>query len=630
MFSANGTLRCQRFDDIYASAEGALAQARHVFLNGNLLPERWRKAGRFTIVETGFGAGLNFLSAWRAFREEAASGARLHYVSVDKHPFAAAALGGVHERFPELQAMASALRERYPPLLPGMHRLHFDDARVSLTLLFGDVVDMLRQLRARADAYFLDGFAPARNPEMWSAAVFAELARMANPGATFATYTVAASVVRGLADAGFSVEKHPGFARKRDMLCGRFTRAAPADAAREEKRAIIVGAGLAGTSCAQRLAERGWNVQLLERHPAVAAEASGNPAGLVRPVFSLDWNTHSRFTTAAFLYACRHQAALDAAGTAMVRGRGGVLQLARDASHFDKQRRIIDRFGMQADLVKVLPPSEAAQVAGTPVAGPACWFPAAMWADPASMCRANLDAAGGLVQCLFGSDVGALRRTAGGWDVLDGAGGLLASAPVVVLANAGMATRFAQAAWLPLRPVRGQVSLLRERPGRELKVAVCREGYVTPALNGAHCIGATFNEDTPEPQERREDHAANLRRLDAMLPGFGEGVTADALDGRVAFRTMSFDRLPVLGALPDAQSPPVGDDSGLHACLALGSRGMTWAALAAEIVASRIEGDPMPVEAGLLDVLDPLRFMQRARSETPSRRHAPRARRIER
>ena len=609
-FSAEGTLYSPRFDDVYASSQGALAQAQHVFLDGNNLPARWSKSGCFTIVETGFGAGLNFLATWRALKEAAADNTRLHFVSVEKHPFHGRDLGRIHDRYPQLQEMSAQLRELYPPLLPGFHRLHFDDGRVTLTLLFGDAALMLRQLHARADAFFLDGFAPSKNPQMWSKEIFAELARLAHPDATFATYTVAAAVCRGLAEAGFEVEKRAGFANKREMLCGRFRGIAVDAMLRNDRRAVVIGAGLAGTACAQRLAERGWSVQLIERHRAPAQEASGNPAGLVRPVFSLDWNTHSRFTSAAFLYASRHQAALDKAGVGPTHGEGGVLQLARDDNHFEKQQRIIEQFSLSADLVKVVQTREAAELAGAPVAGPACWFPQAVWANPASMCRSNLDSSGGLISGLYGRNVAALRRTDGRWDVLDGAGEVLASAPVVVLANANMALQLSQAAWLPLRPVRGQVSLMRQRPGRNLRIAVCREGYVTPAIGGAHCIGSSFNEDLAETQIRTEDHVANLQRLEAMLPGFGEGITPEMLGGRVAFRGMSFDRLPVVGALSDPGLPDTNDQDGLFACLALGSRGMTWAALSAEIVASRITGEPMPVESSLLKALDPARFLK--------------------
>jgi len=615
-FNADGTLYSTKFDDIYASSHGALAQARHVFLNGNDLPGRWSQSGCFTIVETGFGAGLNFLATWQAWRETAPTDARLHFVSVEKHPIHRQDLERIHERQPASREVSSQLRERYPPLLPGFHRLHFDSGRVTLTLLFGEAAAMLRQLQARADAFFLDGFAPSKNPHMWNEEVFAELARLAGPDATLATYTVAAAVCHGLTEAGFAVEKRPGFANKREMLRGRYRGAAADAVSRQDRRAIVIGAGLAGTTCAQRLVERGWSVQLVERHGAPAQEASGNPAGLVRPVFSLDWNMHSRFTSAAFLYAGRHQAALERSGKKAIHGEGGVLQLARDASHFDKQQRIIEQFALPADLVRVVQTAEAAELAGAPVAGPACWFPQAVWADPASMCRANLDGSGAAVSYSYGCEVAGLRRIGGQWEVLDGAGKVLAGAPVVVLANAFMAIRLAQAAWLPLRPVRGQVSLMRQRPDRTLKIAVCRDGYVTPAIDGAHCIGASFNEDMTETAVRIEDQVANLRRLEAMLPGFGDGIAPDMLNGRVAFRAMSFDRLPVLGALEHPASADANGQDGLFACLALGSRGMTWGALAAEIVACRITGEPMPVETGLLHALEPMRFLKKKRKGT--------------
>ena len=605
-FDASGILRSAQFDDVYASSHGALSQARHVFLGGNDLPARWRNCSRFTVVETGFGAGLNFLATWQAMRDEAPAGMRLHFVSVDKHPFTRADLTRIHDRHPEMSGLSSALQSRYPALLPGFHRLHFDGGRVTLTLLFGEALTMLRQLRARVDAFYLDGFAPAKNPDLWSGEIFSELARLANPEATFATYTVAAAVCNGLTQAGFTIAKRPGFASKREMLCGRIGTAAPAAPEPGDRRAVVIGAGLAGTSCAQRLAAKGWQVQVLERHEAPAREASGNPAGLVRPVFSPDWNTHSRFTSAAFLYACRHEADLLADGHGSVRGEGGVLQFARNAERFGKQQQLVETFELPKELVEILTQAQAQERAGVPVAGPASYFPDAFWANPASMCRGNLASLAGAVDCRYGQEVSAVRRIGERWEILGAGQQVLASAAVVVLANAHAAQRFSQAAALPLRAVRGQVSLMRSRAERPLRIAVCGDGYVTPAIDGMHCFGASFNEDMPDTGVRAEDHLTNLRRLDSMLPGFAEHAAPETLGARVAFRAMSRDRLPVLGGIPLNESA----HSGLFACLALGSRGMTWAALAAEVVASAISGDPMPVEGDLLAALGPGRFEQ--------------------
>jgi tRNA 5-methylaminomethyl-2-thiouridine biosynthesis bifunctional protein len=599
-FRADGALFSERFDDVYASSAGALAQARHVFLAGNGLPQRWAAADRFTVVETGFGAGLNFLVTWQAWREDASAQARLHFVSVEKHPFAVADLARIHERCPQVEPLARALREGYPSLVPGFHRLHLDGGRVTLTLLFGEAAAMLQQLEARTDAFYLDGFAPARNPDMWNDRVFAELARLARPGATAATYSVAGPVRDGLARAGFVTDRRAGFASKREMLVAQYPGQHAEPSPRRQRRALVVGAGLAGTACAERLAQRGWEVQVLERHQAPAQEASGNPAGLMRPVFSPDWNTHSRFTVASYLYASRHHAGLARQGAPVRAGEGGVLQLARDATQFDKQQRMLDQFALPAELAQRVDVAQATELAGTVTAGPGLWFPRASWVSPASLCGASLQAGAAGIQTRFGVAVADLREDGGEWMALDAGGRRLAAAPVVILANAHLARALRPAAHLPLRAVRGQVSLFPAPDAAGPRIAVCREGYVTPAIDGVHCLGASFNEGVFEEHPRSEDHAANLQRLTRMLPDFGAGLDAAAFAGRVAFRAMSPDRLPVLGQI-NAQP-------GLYACLALGSRGMTWSALAAELVASRIDGDPCPLERDLVAALSPDRF----------------------
>lgn len=609
-FRDDGTLYSERFDDVYAAAEGTLAQARHVFLRGNGLPQRWQADASFTVLETGFGAGLNFLAAWQLWRETAAASSRLHYVSVEKHPFLPGDLARIHGRYPELESLSQALCTDYPPLVPGFHRLHLDRNRVTLTLLFGDAAEMLRQLEARVNAFFLDGFAPSKNPDMWGDAVCAELARLAGPGATAATYSVASSVRDSLTRAGFMVEKRAGFANKRQMLCARYSGTAAQAPARQERRALVIGAGLAGSACAGSLAARGWQVEVLERHPAAAQEASGNPAGLLRPVFSPDWNTHSRFTVASFLYALRHHAALERAGFPVTRGEGGVLQLARDSRQFEKQQGLLAAFGLPVDLVQLADWTLATELAGTPTSGPGLWFAQAAWVAPASICLASLQAAGDGSIVRFGTAVSGLVRENGLWVATDSCGQRLAAAPVAVLANAHLASALSPAARLPLRAVRGQVSLFPAVGiGRVPRIAVCREGYVTPPVAGMHCLGATFNEDMFEPALRAEDHAANFQRLQRMLPAFSAGVDTTNFGGRVAFRAMSPDRLPLLGAVPG--------QTGLHACLGLGSRGMTWSALAADVVASAIAGEPMPLERDLLQALDVGRFESKtgARSE---------------
>jgi len=611
-YLADGALYSPLYDDVYASAAGAMAEARYVFLGGNDLPQRWRNRQRFVIVETGFGAGLNFLATWAAWRHSAPPGARLHYLSVEKHPFEADDLPRVTAPWPEVAALVSELSAQYPPAVPGFHRMHFDGGRVTLTLLFGEAVEMLGLLEARADAFYLDGFAPAKNPDMWSEGLVRELARLAGPGATAASYSVAAAVRARLADDGFAVERRQGFGRKREMLVAHFAGGATEEhRAAPRAQAAVIGAGLAGTCCAAQLAARGWEVELIERHSRPAQEASGNPAGLLMPAFSMDWNPATRLTVPAFLYAVQWLQRLAPVADAPIWEQSGVLQLARDPAHLERQRRIVETFALPDHLVRLASLKEGSAICGAPVGGPGWWLRSAGWADPAAVCLANLAAAGEAAHARFDCAATELRQAGDDWELLDAAGALLARAPVVVLANAHAVRRLPRCESLPLAATRGQVSMIRQRADRELSMPVCRDGYITPAMNGTHCLGASYDAASDDPHPRREDHAANLDRLERLLPGFGAGLDPAALSGRVGFRTVSPDRLPLAGRVPLAGA------SGVFACLGLASRGLTWAPLLGEIIACCVTGEPAPVERNVLDWLAPQRFAGRSASPLP-------------
>jgi tRNA 5-methylaminomethyl-2-thiouridine biosynthesis bifunctional protein len=256
----DGTPWSPDFDDVYHSADGGLAQARAVFLAGNRLPLRWAERPLFSLLETGFGIGINFLATWQAWRDDPARCGRLHYFSVEKHPLSLADLAACHSRLAEVTPLATELQAQWPLALPGWHRLYFDEGRVLLTLLFADVAQALPAIDARFDAFYLDGFAPARNPQMWNSGVFRHCARLAVPGATLATYTAARVVRDGLAAAHFSSERLPGYGRKRHRLAAEFRPPAwhpaadlpastPADAP-----VMVIGAGLAGAAVAEKLA----------------------------------------------------------------------------------------------------------------------------------------------------------------------------------------------------------------------------------------------------------------------------------------------------------------------------------------------------------------------------------------
>jgi tRNA 5-methylaminomethyl-2-thiouridine biosynthesis bifunctional protein len=614
--TAEGTPYSEAYGDVYHSAEGGREQARHVFLGGNGLPERWRGRRAFTIVETGFGMGLNFLATWSAWRDDARRCERLHFVSLEKHPFELHDLADLHARHPEFAPLAAALHAQWPLLLPGCHRLSFDD-RVTLTLYFADAEVALGQMRLAADAIYLDGFAPAKNPEMWTRAVMKRLARLAAPEATAATWSVAAEVREALEAAGFGVEKRAGFARKREMLCARYaprTRAAPLSAPRE-RRAIVIGAGLAGASVCERLHARDWEVTLVERHHAPALEASGNHAGVFHPIVTRDDSPLARLTRAGYLYGVARWNALEASGQALEWDRCGVLQLARNAKEDAAQRSAIAALSPPAQYAEYATRDEASSHAGVPVAAGGIWFPGAGWLRPASLARAALGACGASLETRYGRRAAALERAGERWIVRDAEGEPIAAAPVVVLANAGEPLELAPSRYLRLRRVRGQISHVPAGEIEPPRAVVLRGGLVLPPVDGLCVVGATYDFDDDDPESRTEGHAGNLERLARILPGAARGIDPVDLAGRVGFRSVAPDRLPLVGALADDEgstSATIARLPGLYGAFAYASRGIVWASLAAELLASQIEGEPLPVEGALADALDPGRFAQRS------------------
>ena len=420
-FTADGTPYSAAYDDIYHSAAGGVGQARHVFLNGNgLLGEqaRWRGRERFVIVETGFGLGLNFLATWQAWRDDPQRCARLHFVSFEKHPFSAADLAVLHQRWPQLADCAQRLRGQWPNLLPGAHRLQFEDERLILTLFFGDAQELLPKLRARADAFYLDGFAPDKNPAMWSPRIFSSLARLAADDATLATWSVAAAVRTGLSACGFVIETTPGFSPKRQMSRGTFRikrhvgdAATMSETPPGQRRAMVIGGGLAGCAAAERLAARGWEVTVIDAAGAPAQGASGNPAGVLRPQPSLDDNPMARLSRAAFLHALRHLHSMTEAGLPMRWDDCGVLYLARNPSHAMVQRRIADSHASTPDYLRFVERDQAASLAAGPSVPAAGGFRRRLGAAGEPV-PANLQRHAGRIQSRFDRQV--RHRTPGG------------------------------------------------------------------------------------------------------------------------------------------------------------------------------------------------------------------------
>ncbi|MCA0243525.1 MAG: FAD-dependent 5-carboxymethylaminomethyl-2-thiouridine(34) oxidoreductase MnmC [Proteobacteria bacterium] len=620
-WAADGTPRAPDFGDVYHGDAGAAAQARQVFLAGNGLPRRWADRDDFTIFETGFGLGHNFIATWQAWRDDPQRPRCLHYLAVDAHPPRLDDLRRAH-RDRECAELAQALLAASPPLVPGLHRLDFADGALRLMLAFGDVRDWLPEWRFAADAFYLDGFAPALNPAMWDRAVLRTLGHRAAPGATAATWSVARAVRDGLGAAGFACERRAGLGGKREVLQARYQpRRPPPPATPRPGRVLVLGAGLAGASCAAALAELGCAVEVIDRQAAPAEGSSGNPAGLFHATVHASDNPHARLFRAAALRTAQFVRRC----TAVPQGVDGLLRLEpqRDAA---AMQSLIDAQGLPADFVQALPAAEAGARAGVPLRSPAWWYPAGGWVSPADLVRTLLARPG--IAFRGGVAVQALRRDGAQWTCVDGEGRALAGAEHLVLACAEQAGPLLQAlGWpaLPLVARRGQVSVL---PAGvlpfDLRLPLAGDGYALPLPDGRVLCGASNRDgdDGDDPRPREQDHRANLQRLQSLCGLTSElNVDGGRLQGRVGWRVQAPDRLPLVGPLPLREIAPgmrldqarlLPREPGLHLAVGFGGRGLTLAPLLGEVLAARLLGTPLPLEQSLVDAVDPGRWLVRA------------------
>lgn len=624
--NADGLPWSAGYADVYHPAVGAQSQARHVFIAGNGLPGRWRGRERFVVLETGFGLGNNFLATWQAWREDAQACERLHYIAVEKHPLRRDDLREAHRGSPTPD-LAEALIEAWPTLTPTLHGLQFEGGRVRLSLAFGDVTDWLPELVAEVDAFYLDGFSPARNPEMWQPRLCKALARLAVREATLATWTAARGLREGLAAAGFDVRLGAGMGGKRDITLARYApsfeprRASSRSPRSGMRHAVIVGAGLAGCAAAWALAEEGWTSTVLDRRDAPARETSGNPAGLFHATLHAQDGPHARFNRAAAFEAARAaRVAIERFG---VPGQvDGLLRLAGGET-LEAMRQLLADQALPADFVQALSAGQACEACGLDIDTPAWRYSDGGWISPSGLARAWLELAGDRVAFRGGASVGTLSRISGGWRLHAAGGQVLAEAELVVLAHAGEALRLLEgldgSTW-PTEQVRGQISIAQADASLRLpSLPIAGNGYLLPDVEGRMIFGATSQPGDDDPTVRDGDHAANLEQLRRLSPGFA-GWAPDRLDGRVGWRLVTQDRLPLIGGVPDrsALTPRMDHPRhvprlpGLFMFTALGSRGITWAALGARILASAVTGSPCPVEASLLEAVDAARFVSRA------------------
>ena len=670
-FNESGTPVADHFDDVYFSNDSGIDETQHVFVAGNDLAERWQqwRNPTFVIAETGFGTGLNFLVAMRAFNEFRSANPdhplkRLYFITTEKFPLPQQDMQRALEAFPALKDEAQALASLYPMGLEGCHRLHFDNHSTTLDLWIGDVHELLPQWHCPVDglidAWFLDGFAPSKNPDMWTDALFSQMARLSKTGTTFGTFTAAGIVKRGLAGVGFTIKKRNGFGRKRDMLTGVFDQdnenvqhklrlpAGPYyryanDSLDKTSKVAVVGSGLAAATACLALVKRGISTTLYFDGDTLASGASGNPQGGFYPQLHSEASIASRIQAHSFLYArqaydhtIEHAKACGLADVA--HDFCGVIQLSFNDKVAERQNKLAAADVWPEALIKPVDSKEVSDIANLALPYSGLYIGLGGWLSPPQLVTAMIEEAlqsGKLelkpnhtyvsheavettkqrVQIRFNFD------SAESEEVI--------TADHLILALGAGAVNASDFNSLSLRPVRGQVEAIpTQMPIEQLNTVLCHKGYMTPVFEGRHALGSTYVKNDLSTDVRGDETEMNLATHEQALAST-DIVQALQHDGkaRAATRLGSPDHQPVVGALHNFDSlkelytmlgvgkpltsAPVLPSSVVSTLTCLGSRGLTTAPLMAEVLVSSLCKEPLPLSNELLNAVNTSRFMTR-------------------
>lgn len=653
-FNENGNPIASDFEDVYFSEGNGLKECEYVFIENNFLTERWLSCSdeKFVIAETGFGTGLNALATFDKFltfrqQNPAAKLQTLYFISTEKYPLTLSDLNKSLIQWPSLSHLIKPLLKQYPVAVEGCHRLIFAQGALVLDLWLGDLMDTLPCWysgdKGLVDAWYLDGFAPSKNPEMWTDKLFSKMADLAKDQCTFATFTAAGFVKRGLRQAGFTVDKRKGFGLKRDMLAGiiehheRKTDNLPyfkRNKARNnttQPSIAIIGAGLAGANIALALAHKGVSSNVYCKETRAAQGASGNPQAGFYPQLNAEPGITSQVQALSFLFARSRYQALYESGFEFDHDFCGVVQLGFNPKAVQRQKKLIDNQFWPSALIDYISAKQSENIAGVPLPYSGLNIPLGGWVNPvqlveALLCKAKQKADS---QLFCEKTLATLISTDGRWKI-GWHDGSESHSDIVIIAAGSDCQQMEFTKHLHTRLVRGQVEAIPSQKAlNNLKTVLCHKGYLTPAYNGKHALGSTYIKNETVTEYRPQEQSLNLAMQSKALKLCDWAQELDGQhEGRAAIRCSAPDHLPIVGATPDIQGqqtlyndlykalpshryPEPKDQANLFVLTGLGSRGLTTSALMAELLTCQILGHPLPLPKNLLNALNPNRFLVR-------------------
>lgn len=627
------------FADVYFSKHNGLAESEYVFLDGNKLKQRFEKLDQnahFVIAETGFGTSLNFLTTLKLWDKCAPKTAKLSFISCEKYPLTSNDLEKALSIWHELKPQADQLLQVYPnSFYIGATSLNIAE-NINLTLLIDDAANVLSTIDISVDAWFLDGFAPAKNPDMWSGDSFKEIYRLSHGKTTLSTFTAAGFVKRALEAQGFAVEKRKGFGHKREMICAvvKDTKkmaqtkikpyfAKPQLTLNKKQKVAIIGAGMAGCALAYELSQLGFAVDLFDQYDDIAQGASGNPYGILKPYITADANISDSFHTQGFVhtrdYILKHKSEIDF-------NECGALELLSDKKTQLRFDNIIKKRAYLHGLLQIVDATTASDIAGCEISSNCAYYPTAMMVNPYSLCQSLISNSIN-VNLLLSHRLDAFIRSNNTWQLsfIDNKNNQksLAYDMVVFAGNASLVKDLEALKHIEVYPSYGQITQVQTLLNN--KTIVLDKGYILPSINGKQLIGATFRDNNDLMAEVREsDHNVNLAQLSHVID---PSVDMKIILGRVSLRCVTADHVPMIGAIADNTSfieqyyqrlqkgvtlkalPQIEYLSGLYLFTGFGSKGLCSMIYGAKLLSQLMSnGCQAPILNHLLEGLHPLRF----------------------
>lgn len=640
-FNSDGTPYSEYFHDPYFSLVDAISESKYVFLEGNNVINRWDKEN-FTIAELGFGFGVNFIATSNAWIKTNQYNRHLHFISIEKFPVGTDDLERCYHSLNISSKFTQRLIDQYPLPVQGFHRIKLDEFNISLTLIFGDALPSLGDCSFTADAWYLDGFSPNKNPDLWTPEIANEVHRLTNTDGTIATYSAASEVQHNFSNAGFKISKQNGFGKKREMLIGTYLNKSATKQFKlkdeswltsdhsktRDKRAIVIGGGMAGASISAALAKRKWQVTIIERNSTLASEGSGNANAILMPRLSADHDTQSQLTLLGFLYSIRHFNNLQKFSDGFNWEQCGAIQIPRDPTQRKRMHLIASQEKIPEQLLKAVSQNEASDLSNCHVSSDGWLLPLAGWLAPKQLCSALINQYSDNISFIGNIEISSIENNNSIWTAFNKGKDAVCSADIIIIANAAAANQFLQTEWCTLHSKRGQLTLI---PSDECNIQpnkiICADAYVTPATNSHYVVGATFIAGDTAIDVRESEHQENLIKLKKIIPTCSTKST-QSLKGRAAIRAVSFDRLPIVGPVAEKKIfnntyknaalgsthdhyPTPSYHQGLYISSGFGSRGLAWIPLCTEALACIINNEANPISKSLLGSIHPNRILMK-------------------